>query len=318
MKTIVLISTQTSATGSICRIINRMTQDTDIVFLGLESSKKEIIGNNFNNIPKKNHIVLHNRPDLLRHIKNPEDYRYIINFRDPRDRLCNSFYWMQQHPLYPGESQEEIKKRAVETRNKGINEWVIENSRPQYELSLINFLRTLTNVDKQVATYADLCLNFDKFVYKLSSFINIRITDEIKKDLEPERCDNLVNNKNWIGARWEGADILPGRYKRELDERSIKKLNSIYHEVLSQMAILDSDNKNLYYDQVIESEYDIFSKLPPKSEPAEILRDVALAFENIGDISTAVKIMEKAKLMRPKGPLINAKIKKYSHFLNNN
>lgn len=48
-----------------------------------------------------------------------------------------------------------------------------------------------------------------------------------------------------------------------------------------------------------------------KHEPAEILRDLALRYEKIGDFKTALSLMEKALEQRPKGPLIKSKIEEY-------
>lgn len=50
-----------------------------------------------------------------------------------------------------------------------------------------------------------------------------------------------------------------------------------------------------------------------KRDPSSpsILRDVAFAFEKAGDIHTAMKIMEKAQLLRPQGPVIKRKLDEY-------
>lgn len=52
-----------------------------------------------------------------------------------------------------------------------------------------------------------------------------------------------------------------------------------------------------------------------KHEPAEILRDLALRYEKIGDFKTALSLMEKALEQRPKGPFIKRKVDKYKKTL---
>lgn len=52
-------------------------------------------------------------------------------------------------------------------------------------------------------------------------------------------------------------------------------------------------------------------KLGTKEESADILREVALAFEQSGDIQTAYKVMEQAHYLRPKGPTIKQKLEEY-------
>lgn len=56
-------------------------------------------------------------------------------------------------------------------------------------------------------------------------------------------------------------------------------------------------------------------RLSISSQPADILREVALAFERIGDISTANIVMTKALDFKPKGPLISKKVAEYRSFL---
>ena len=51
-------------------------------------------------------------------------------------------------------------------------------------------------------------------------------------------------------------------------------------------------------------------------ESADILREVALAFEESGDIQTALKVMQQAYMLRPEGPAINQKVNKYKKLLN--
>jgi hypothetical protein len=63
----------------------------------------------------------------------------------------------------------------------------------------------------------------------------------------------------------------------------------------------------------------IFSKMAikAKAQPADILRDIALKFEQSGDINTALALMLKAKEQRPEGPLIREKCELYQEFLLN-
>lgn len=60
----------------------------------------------------------------------------------------------------------------------------------------------------------------------------------------------------------------------------------------------------------------IIIKSENKLQPAEILRDSALIFEENGDIETALKIMKQARILRPQGPFINKKIQEYEEYLN--
>ena len=48
---------------------------------------------------------------------------------------------------------------------------------------------------------------------------------------------------------------------------------------------------------------------------ADILREVALAFEKDGDIETAYSLMKKASALRPNGPFIKKKVEEYREIL---
>jgi len=59
----------------------------------------------------------------------------------------------------------------------------------------------------------------------------------------------------------------------------------------------------------------IKNKIKANSQSADILREVALAFEKSGDITTAKTIMQKALMLRPNGPFIKKKLEEYKKIL---
>ncbi|MGP7735213.1 sulfotransferase domain-containing protein [Oceanimonas smirnovii] len=314
MKTIVFLTTQTSATSSIWRIIKKLTGDR-YKLIGFDPNKKNIAGEHFEFIPKENTIFLHNRPDYLKFFDTPSDYKFIVNFRDPRDRLCNSYYWMQQHPHLPGEAKKDIEARAAKIQEKGINSWVTENVNPKYERSILSFVKKLKSEDYCVCTYASLCLDFDNFIFNIAKFLDIKLEDDHWKMLENERVENISSNSQWIGDKWKGSDVMPGRYIRELNNKTINYLGEVYDDILRDMATIDQKNSTLYLNNKNKNHFSNLSKHRNLESP-DILREVALAFEKSGDIHTAFKIMEKAHSLRPDGPFIRRKLDEYRTALN--
>ncbi len=72
------------------------------------------------------------------------------------------------------------------------------------------------------------------------------------------------------------------------------------------------------YDQRIQAQEEIknhFMTLVDRAKldlsSPSILREVAFAFEKAGDMHTAMKVMEKAHLLRPQGPVIKRKLEEY-------
>lgn len=57
------------------------------------------------------------------------------------------------------------------------------------------------------------------------------------------------------------------------------------------------------------------NRVKPTDKSPDILREVALSFEQSGDIETALKVMQKALELRPKGPVIKKKVNDYTQFL---
>jgi len=61
----------------------------------------------------------------------------------------------------------------------------------------------------------------------------------------------------------------------------------------------------------------ISSNITSQSESADILREVAFAYEKSGDIKMAAKIMKNALMLRPKGQVIKSKLDVYNKLLEN-
>jgi len=118
MKTIIFLTTQTSGTGSMMRIYKELIQKKYKMIRVIDLfNKREDIKNY---IPdKENCFVLLNTPHRVSSpIFNLKDYRYIINIRDPRDRICNSLYWAYQHPLDKNSPRKEREKKKSSKKTK--------------------------------------------------------------------------------------------------------------------------------------------------------------------------------------------------------
>lgn len=312
---IIFATTKTSASGSMVRILKKIASD-EYTVVGFGSELDAIGGVSRDKIPKENFIVLHNQTQKLKEIPDFENYKYIVNFRDPRDRMCNSYYWMQQHPQ-PGDTQDSLKKRAEIIKSQGINDWVIKNTNINHERHMMSFVDSLPDDSYCISTYAALCLDFDKFIQKMADFIGIKLTDKHWRLLESERIESLSDNKEYIGNKWKGSDLLPGRFERELNDKTIAFLNYQYYEILIRMSLYDKDFSSFYeknLEKIAPFRF-LERKIKGNAKAPDILREVALAFENAGDIKAAFEIMQKALELRPSGPFIKRKVDEYTQFL---
>ncbi len=174
-------------------------------------------------------------------------WKVIINARDPRDFLCNQFYWHYQHPVpvnSPLKVQEqEIKeKRRAAAESMGIDKWVLARD-PAYLHDLFKqfneVIETVPPTRRCMNSYALLCLEFDTLVESFCQFVGIEPGPELLQLIECERTENLVNNPEWAGNKWEGADCGPGRFRQELQPETIKILNERYYEELEFLRRYD-------------------------------------------------------------------------------
>jgi len=256
-QTVVFFTLQTSGTGSIWRILNLLDGQRRIPrLLGHETF---VNGLDFmfdlSELPTEGHLVLANSPAQLSADGRLDGLTFLVNFRDPRDRLCNEYAWLMAHPMTPNETQAEIEARAAALRETGIDGWVRKRmTKPMSEREYYRYFMTsvekIPEQQRRVNSYARLCLDFDSFVERSCSVLGVELTPELKQTLDVERTENLARNPAWIGNIWQGSDIMPGRYKHELQPDTIELLSERYADVLRTMARHDPDYAHTYLENV--------------------------------------------------------------------
>jgi len=230
---VIYITTPTSATASMWRIITRVARGiyqpnriTDQYYLNNKMHELRTTA-----LPIVDNVILFNSPSNFNFDQDIEKFKFIINIRDPRDMLCNQYHWSLEHPD-PSMSESDLNKHREKIRSEGIDKFVLsKNLRVQFE----NIMRLSSLLPKEnfvFLTYKKLCEDFDGYLNTLSEFLNIKITQEMMRDLNLERTENLEKNNQWIGNKWGGSDVMPGRYKRELTHETIEILNEKYFDII--------------------------------------------------------------------------------------
>lgn len=150
----------------------------------------------------------------------------------------------------------------------------------------------------------------------------------LKRDDGKLFYDEIIDDKNW--KRYHGLNnIVIEEIFRTIQTIDKEILFSLYDFIIDQKKI-DSEfaksanlltpilvnliGKDVAFQDFIPNDY--FYKIEEEIckkdfDLADILREVAIAFESINDISTAHKIMYQAYLLRPNGPFIKKKLKEY-------
>lgn len=246
LQSVIFLTTTTSATASAWRILSTLAKGKYIPNFYTEpfyqSGRVEDIRTD--SPPEKGNLIFHNIANLLNLDMDFTKYRWIINIRDPRDFVCNQYHWFFQHTS-PIKTEEELEKERAELRASGIDKYHLSKN---FNGIFENFYKVVDRVPAKnihFATYATLCLEFDTFVNGVAKFLGVAPTQEQLQAIEPERVDNLKANPKWIGHQWPGADIMPGRYKRELKPETISVLNERYAKILDFLS--EHDHPSVRY-----------------------------------------------------------------------
>lgn len=249
-KTRILLASATSATGSMRRIFCKLSgvpiENTKFVERYAEEGRIEQLSSA--PLPSDGGIYLYNRPPSFNRDIELTRYWFAVNFRDPRDRLCNMFAWVFAHPNR-SMTEKDLADYRAKVAMQGIDQWVLAHAQPSY---FDNLWWAIENYPQncQVFSYAQLCLNFDEYIKRACEFLEVPLTNERQALVENERAELLHENPRWIGNKWKSAnvDTAPGRYLRELKPSTIEKLNIIYAQTLNKMAKYDAEFAHLYFN----------------------------------------------------------------------
>ena len=97
-----------------------------------------------------------------------------------------------------------------------------------------------------VATYAQLCLDGPQMIKRLGGFLEAELKDGLSTSQLEQEFTGIAQNPRWIGQKWKGSDVAPGRFQKELKASTQAKLTEAFSPLLHQMANLDPDYEHLY------------------------------------------------------------------------
>lgn len=174
-------------------------------------------------------------------------FTVILHLRDPRDLICNLYWWALQHPV-PGAMPEAVAAERAAVEALGIDGFARDRDlspvfRRLNEVSEGPFGEAVT-----YTSYAQLCCAFDLLVERLCRAFGRPVRDVLPK-LALERPENLRRNPNWlkVGGTWQGTDVAPGRFRRELTAETAALLTERYAFALRLMRLRDADFLAVHY-----------------------------------------------------------------------
>lgn len=181
----------------------------------------------------------------------PVQNKIILNARDPRDWLCNKFYWSYQHPLndaHPEKHREAeiLKKRKERWLKQGIDRFVLKGGSLHQRIKLwfkvfSDLIQNRTERDYLVNSYALLCIDFDLFIQRMCEFMEVKPDETRLQELQSERSENRTPSDELLllSESFEGRDMMPGRFRKELRLETAEALTGIFKEELKWLATYD-------------------------------------------------------------------------------
>lgn len=242
-QTILVVSSATSATGSIWRACLALSRGRyrPITAAGLFYESGRMAELRQWVPPERGAIVLINAPQYFNLDLDFTRYRLVLNARDPRDLLCNQYHWRLVHP-HPGDAPGDLEKRAAAAQARGIDAFVLGGSNASTYKALREITRRAPSERWMFLGYAMWCLEFDAALARLAAFLgtDLAALPAAQRDAAlRERTPDIAGNPQWIGQQWAGADTAPGRHRRELRPDTIATLTERCAEDLQWLREVD-------------------------------------------------------------------------------
>ncbi|MDD3476763.1 MAG: hypothetical protein PHI38_07830 [Sulfurimonas sp.] len=149
-------------------------------------------------------------------------------------------------------------------------------------------------------------------IFTVENFSQVKMVDSrfVKNEEDENRRDLASYHISWQHIFNLTAELLnqsKGTNIQLLDVPPVEEVAKVYEIEMKKKV------KTIHSDIFMKLE----RKITPEYKAPDILREVAFAFEQSGDISTALTIMQKALELRPTGPTIKQKVKEYQAKLEN-
>jgi hypothetical protein len=251
-RSLIFLSTPTSATGSMFRVILAITKGKYRREKWLETLYEERrIADALHEVPPaEDALILHRTPQYFNLNMRLTNYRYVLNARDPRDLVCNQYHWQFSHPNQL-EDAAQTEQRRERVRREGIDAFALRHDNTHMLLGFFNAARKIAPEDRIFVGYAMYCLHFNETVSRMCRFIGVAPEDfdsQQRKAIAREKSEDLADNPAWIGQQWSGSDTQPGRHKAELQPDTIAALNQRYAWFLDFLRRMDDPRVAHTYD----------------------------------------------------------------------
>lgn len=246
---VLIVTTPTSATMSLWRITKTLLPPETYAEWPIDkllSSGLSLDDISKTSLPAQG-LFMFNIPHLFNFNQKLDDIHFIFNLRDPRDLACNQYAWEFVHPV-PDLTEDELAVRRESIRAEGIDQYVLrKDNRGSYEPLLKLYRHVKDFAPVFISSYAQLCVGTTDIIPRLAQYLGNEDSEAVNRLIAAEHPSALVNSNNWIGQRWAGSDVLPGRARVELKPETFAELTRRNADLLESLGELDRADYHYFY-----------------------------------------------------------------------
>ena len=246
---IVVFTTPTSGTGSLWRIATAFKpKDMPYVSFIDDCLRRGIAINDIKKeVFPEYGCFLFNQPHLFNFNQDFSDTQFILNFRDPRDMSCNQYFWVFSHPN-PSMSEEALALHRDRVRKAGIDHFALEHDhRWFFENHILFATQDRLRARALVCSYIQLCFDTNGLIDRVAHTLGSTDTGLIERVKLGEHPSALAGANKWVGQKWEGADLFPGRARVELKALTYAVLTARYAKALAALQSMDDARYGFFY-----------------------------------------------------------------------
>ncbi len=162
-----------------------------------------------------------------RPIPNMDQYRVVLNLRDPRDVLTSLYYsTAYSHAVI----SPKLLRRRKEAQDLSVDEFVLSNIDEALNV-YTRYCDTLLKTDALFLTYEEMVGDFERWLTKLVTHIDMGRHQSLVQAIMDEANFDVKKEDKYSQRRQE----TPGDHRRKLQPETIEALNQHFGAVLAAM-----------------------------------------------------------------------------------
>ena len=162
-----------------------------------------------------------------RPIPNIDQYRVVLNLRDPRDVLTSLYYsTAYSHAVI----SPKLLRRRKEAQGLSVDEFVLANIEEALNI-YTRYCNTLLNMDVLFLKYEQMVSDFEGWLSQLVAYVGLERHQAVVQSILAEANFIVAEEDKYAQRR----QVTPGDHRRKLQPETIETLNQRFGAVLAAM-----------------------------------------------------------------------------------